>query len=315
MNQLSLMRQLGARRTTGIGWTEHTVNTWAGCEKESEGCGRCYAIDTAAWIQRMGSVPSYAGLTEVRQTADGRSVLDWAVDPKTGRPILGWSESSFEKILRFPPGALVFMNSMTDFFLEEAPDEWRIRTFQQVARRPDVAFQVLTKRIHLVAETLDRMKMSIPENVWLGATVENARWRTRIDELRTIKATVRYLSVEPLLDDAAGEGFDLRDIHWVIAGGESGKQPRPMKPDWPRHVRDACARQSVPYFFKQWGHVRNNPDPTDPTLRHREKKGGNRLDGVFWEELPPLFWERWGPYRTNEPARGRGQPLSLPVID
>lgn len=314
MRQLELLRPVGTGRTTGIGWTEHTVNTWAGCEKESEGCKNCYAISTAAWIERMGSVPNYAGLTTKREAADGRMVVDWAVDPTTGKPKLGWSESSYEKILRFPAGALVFMNSMTDFFLEEAPDEWRVRTFEQVAKRPDVVFQVLTKRIHLVAATLERMKMKIPSNVWIGATVENARWRTRIDELRKIEATIRFLSVEPLLDDATRKGFDLTDIHWVIAGGESGSGARPMKPDWPRRVRDACVRQGVPYFFKQWGTIRNNPDPDDPTLRAKEKKGGNRLDGVFWEQLPDLFWERWGPYRTDATPR-QGRTLSLPVVD
>ena len=296
------------RGKTGIEWTEQTWNPFVGCSKKSEGCKHCYAIRQAARIESFGNVPHYDGVT--KSIASG---TDWS-----GKVALA-SESVLSKVRRFKPGELVFVNSMSDFWHESAKDEWRVHVLDLMAGRPDVAFQVLTKRPENIAPMLARMKRAVPECMWLGSTVESRKQIGRIDILREVPAVLRFLSIEPLLDDVAGGLLDLRGIHWVIIGGESGEDARPMRYEWVVNVLLACAAQRVPVFFKQWGSWRNNPlaaqlrsleavTKADPT-----GKGGSLVDGKSYKEMPERFWSQWGRLRGTLPERAKGQRF-LPLM-
>ena len=138
-----------------------------------------------------------------------------------------------------------------------------------MAETPQHTYQVLTKRAERLAKLSGQLKW--PANVWMGVSVENADYWYRVDHLRKVKARVRFLSLEPLLGPL-GE-IDLRGMHWVIAGGESGPKARVVKPEWVREIRDACLEQSVPFHFKQWGGV-------------NKKRSGRILDNRTWDELP-----------------------------
>ena len=143
----------------------------------------------------------------------------------------------------------VFVNSMSDLFHPDIPPEYTDRVFRTMTEAAQHTFQILTKRPERAAELADRWAW--PPNVWMGVSVENQRWTTRIDTLRTIPAAVRFLSCEPLL--APLDLGHLADIDWVIVGGESGAGARPMDPEWARSLRDQCVAAGIAYFFKQWG--------------------------------------------------------------
>ena len=172
---------------------------------------------------------------------------------------------------------MIFVNSMSDLFHEDVPDEWIDRIFEVMGKAHWHTFQVLTKRSERLAELAPRLPW--PKTVWMGVSVENQRWTTRIDDLRRVRAAVRFLSCEPLLGPL---DLDLRGIHWVIVGGESGARARPMKPEWARSVREQCAEAGVPFFFKQWG------AHNETGQRLSKKKAGRLLDGRTWDMLPTL---------------------------
>ena len=264
---------------SAIEWTDATWNPTTGCDRVSPGCANCYALDLAARLKRMGA-PAYQ--------VDG--------DPKTSGPGFGLQlhRERLEIPLRWTRPRRIFVDSMSDLFHPSVPS-WFIRqVWRTMERAPQHTFQVLTKRPERmrawVAANNERTVPTLP-NVWLGTSVENARWRTRIDHLRETRAAVRFLSCEPLLgpltvlsnreqlaegvDPMAFNGLDLRGIGWVIAGGESGPNHRPMDPDWIRQLRDECIRQGVPFFFKQWG-------------GRTPKSGGRELDGRTWDEMPAV---------------------------
>jgi protein gp37 len=163
----------------------------------------------------------------------------------------------------------IFVNSMSDLFHKDVPIDFILQIFDVMRRAHWHQFQVLTKR----AERLLELNALIdwPENVWMGVSVENADYSYRIDYLRQTNAAVKFLSLEPLLGPL--QDLDLRGIHWVIAGGESGPHARPLQADWVRSIRDQCQRQRVPFFFKQWGGT-------------RKKKTGRLLDNRTWDEMP-----------------------------
>ncbi len=164
---------------------------------------------------------------------------------------------------------LVFVNSMSDLFHESVPEEFIRAVFDVMEQTPQHTYQILTKRsrrLKKIAPTL-----SWPENVWMGVSVESAKYRFRVDHLRSVDAAVRFISAEPLIG-SLGE-VDLTDIHWVIAGGESGPAARPMEISWGRNLRDQCLRAEVKFFFKQWG-------------GRTPKAGGRVLDGRTWDDLP-----------------------------
>lgn len=227
--------------TTGIDWTEATWNPWVGCSKVSPGCAHCYMFDG--------------------QRRYGR-------DPELVRR----SKTTFSNPLRWREPRLVFTCSWSDWFHPDA-DAWRHDAWNVVRCTPHLTYQILTKRPELIAERLPADWGEGWPNVWLGTSIENQRFVDRADILRTIPAVVRFISAEPLLGPL--EGLELKDIHWLIAGGESGPRCRPCRVDWLRELRDQCLAEGVAFFLKQLG---GHPD------KHSHDKA--ELDGRPWRDMP-----------------------------
>ena len=228
-----------------IEWTQATWNPVTGCTKISPGCKHCYAETMAKRLQAMGQ-PNYRN---------------------------GFAVTCHEQALALPLGwrkpRTVFVNSMSDLFHEDVPLGFIQSVFHVMRKACWHRFQVLTKRSTLLAELAEYI--DIAPNVWLGVSVETAEQAHRIDDLRRVQAAVRFLSLEPLLGPT--DKLDLRGIHWVIVGGESGPNARPMDPQWVASIRDQCVAANVPFFFKQWG-------------GRKKKEAGRLLDGVAWDEMP-----------------------------
>jgi protein gp37 len=279
------------RRTTGIEWTEHTWNPFVGCSIHTPGCTNCYAMRQAARIVAMSTTRTYDGT--VREVK-GNPV--W-----TGK-INRASAATMKRPFQIREPSIIFVNSMSDFFHENAEDSWRIDALGVMAATHH-QYQVLTKRPEHIVPFLERHDLHFPDNVWIGATVERGDFRHRIDTLRKVPARIRFLSIEPIIGELGK--LDLDGIQWVIGGGESGIGARLMNPDWARQIRDECVRQSVPFFWKQWGQPRNNPiyheAPTAdcPLVRGARVeyfdpvgKGGSLIDGREWKEYPDLQLQR-----------------------
>jgi protein gp37 len=230
---------------TSIEWTDATWNPATGCTRISEGCARCYAERMAKRLKAMGT-PHYRRGFKLTLHEDA---LDLP---------LGWKR----------PQA-IFVNSMSDLFHEDVPEDFILRVFDVMRRANRHVFQVLTKRSERLLE-LDALLDWAP-NVWMGVTVENDGYLRRLDDLRATGARVKFVSFEPLLGPVPGA--TVRGLDWVIVGGESGPGARPMESEWARDVRDRCRRAGVPFFFKQWGGV-------------NKKKAGRMLDGRTWDERP-----------------------------
>ncbi|MBN8739074.1 MAG: hypothetical protein BGP24_10080 [Lysobacterales bacterium 69-70] len=239
--------------TSKIEWTEQTWNPIVGCTKISAGCKHCYAETMAKRLQAMGT-PGYENGFALRLLPERLA------DPgKRQKP------------------TVYFVNSMSDLFHEKVPEVYIDQVFAVIAATPQHSYQILTKRAARLARYF--RNRTVPPNVWLGVSVENRRHGVpRIDYLRTVAARIRFLSVEPLLEDV-GE-LDLRDVHWVIVGGESGPKARPMKPEWADAVRRQCAEQEVAFFFKQWGGWGADGK------RRAKSKNGRLLNGRTWDEMP-----------------------------
>ena len=240
-------------KNSKITWTDHTFNGWIGCTKVSPGCRNCYActmMDT-----RYGRVQW--GPCGTRQRT---SVQYW-------RQPLRWNAEAKEAGVRHR----VFSASLADVF--EKRDElihWRNELHDLIRRTPFLDWLLLTKRPEVAADYYRWHDM--PDNVWLGTSVENqATAGARIRILTNIPARVRFLSIEPLLEEIPN--IDLTGISWVIVGGESGPKCRPMMAEWVRSLRDQCQAAATPFFFKQWGGL-------------RPKTNGNLLDGLVHEEFP-----------------------------
>ena len=223
--------------TTGIQWTDHTFNPWVGCTKISAACDNCYA---ETWAKRAGSPELWQGDRRRTSNANWQKPMKWDRDAAAqGRR------------------ARVFCASLADFFDNQVPTRWRDDAWHRIDQTPNLEWQLLTKRPENMLKMLPTPAIGTPEwgegwrNVWLGTTVENKATLRRADVLRAIPAAVRFLSIEPLLEDI-GE-IDLSGISWIIVGGESGSSARPMHPEWARSLRDQCKAAGVPYFFKQWG--------------------------------------------------------------
>lgn len=234
-----------------IEWTEATWNPVTGCDKVSPGCAHCYA---ETFAERFRGVP--------------RHPYEQGFDLKL------WPDR-LELPLTWKRSRRIFVNSMSDLFHPDVPAEFVRQVFDVMAGASWHQFQVLTKRPERALELARSLPW--PENIWMGVSVENQRWTTRIDVLRQLPATVRFLSCEPLLGPLT---LDLDGIHWVIAGGESGPGARPMSPGWATSIRDQCVAAGVAFFFKQWG-------VHDADGVHRSKKESGRvLDGRTWDEMP-----------------------------
>jgi protein gp37 len=240
---------------SNIEWTEQTWNPTVGCTKISPGCKNCYAEVMARRLQAIG-VRGY----------------------EKGFVLTLIPERLAEPLERRKP-TIYFVNSMSDLFHEKVPFEYIHRVFDVMSHTPQHTFQVLTKRASRMAEFC--LGTTVPANVWLGVSVENRKHGLpRIPILRGVNAQVRFLSVEPLLEDLGS--FDLSGIHWVIVGGESGKKARPMKPEWVENVKNLCDVADVAFFFKQWGTW-----GADGQKRSKHANG-RRLHGQVWDRMPAL---------------------------
>jgi protein gp37 len=228
-----------------IEWTESTWNPVTGCTKISEGCKNCYAERMALRLKAAGS-PNYANGFKVTL-----------------------HEHALEIPLRWKQPRTIFVNSMSDLFHKDVPFDFISKIFDVMHRASQHRFQILTKRSERLLDLNSRL--SWPENVWMGVTVENADCAFRIDHLRQTDAAIKFISFEPLLGLISN--IDLEGIDWVIVGGESGPKARPMKPEWATNIRDQSLAAGVPFFFKQWGGT-------------NKKKSGNVLDGRKWSQLP-----------------------------
>lgn len=240
-----------------IEWTERTWNPVVGCTKVSQGCKHCYAEVMARRLRAMGVEAYQQPFTSVR-------LLDERLDDplKVRRPVT-W-----------------FVNSMSDLYQDEVPDAFIDRVFDTMRRAHWHKFQVLTKRAARL-EDYHRSRPAPPPNVWLGVSVENRRQGLpRIEHLRRVPAFVRFLSVEPLLEDLGA--VNLTGIHWVIVGGESGHQARPMKLEWATSMQKQCAKANVPFFFKQWGTYGADGQ------RRGKAANGRLLGNRNWDEMPAL---------------------------
>ena len=228
-----------------IEWTDSTWNPVTGCTKVSTGCKHCYA---ETFAERWRGVPGHP-------FEQGFDLRLW---PQRLRLPLDWKKPR-----------TVFVNSMSDLFHEQVPTTFIEAVFDTMTQAYWHTFQVLTKRSERMAALAP--ELTWPRNVWMGVSVENARYLRRVDHLRGVPAAVRFLSIEPLLGRVGT--IPLDGIDWVIVGGESGPGARPLDPVWAREIRDQCVAGAVPFFFKQWGGVRKD-------------RTGRLLDGRLWDEMP-----------------------------
>lgn len=224
-----------------------TWNPVTGCRKVSQGCKHCYAERMARRLYAMGAERYKHGFT----------------------PTLHYDLIDLPK--RWKKGRVIFVNSMSDLFQDEVPDDFIRRVFSTMESCPQHVFQILTKRSERLRELGDRLPW--PGHVWMGVSVEDSRVVERIRDLVAVPAQVRFLSCEPLIGPLGN--LPLKGIHWVIVGGESGPGARPMRPEWVESIHRQCRRKNVPFFFKQWGGVRK-----DLT--------GRQLHGRTYDEMPSM---------------------------
>jgi len=232
-------------KKSSIEWTESTWNPTTGCTKISDGCKNCYAEKMAKRLKAMNN-PRY---------------------------INGFQVTIHEDLIKLPLSwkkpQMIFVNSMSDLFHEDIPDNIIIEIFQTMVKADWHIFQVLTKR----SERLRVLSKKLPwsDNIWMGVTVENSKVQYRFQDLIHTPAYIKFLSLEPLIGPLLS--LDLSGINWIIVGGESGAGARPMNPEWVRDIRDNCSKSNTPFFFKQWGGF-------------NKKKNGRKLDGQYWNQQP-----------------------------
>ena len=250
-----------------IEWTNSTWNPVTGCTKISAGCDHCYAERFSERFRGVEGHPYEFG-------------FDLTLRPKR-----------LDHPTRWRRPQLIFVNSMSDLFHKKVPTEYIQRVFDTMERADWHIYQVLTKRSSLMRRFVqDRYPdRSAPPHIWLGVSIENAAALTRLRHLKQTNASVRFVSFEPLLGPPGA--VNLKEIHWVIAGGESGPGARPVQAEWVRNLRDQCQAQGVAFFFKQWG-------------GRTPKAGGNTLDGRQWLEYPEA-----GPgQKIGAPSQAAGAP-------
>jgi len=234
---------------SAIEWTDATWNPVTGCTKVSPGCKHCYAETFAERWRGVAGHPYEQG-------------FDLRLWPERLGVPLSWKAPR-----------MIFVNSMSDLFHEDVPEEFIERVFRVMSDASQHTFQVLTKRADRLANWHARhSEFWFVPNIWLGVSVEDRRFGLpRIPLLGALRASVRFLSIEPLLEDLGT--LQLENVDWVIVGGESGRGARPMRQEWAISIRDQCRAAGVPFFFKQWGGV-------------RKKRHGRLLDGRTWDEMP-----------------------------
>jgi protein gp37 len=232
---------------SSIEWTEMTWNPTTGCTKLSPGCKYCYAEIMARRLKGMG-LGKYSNGFE-----------------------LALHEGALELPYSWKKPKLVFVNSMSDLFHKDIPFSFIQKVFDVMNENPQHVFQVLTKRADIMLRHADKLNWT--PNIWMGVTVENAEVLSRIDYLKLTPASIKFLSCEPLLGPLTG--IDISGIDWVIVGGESGRNPRPMLEDWVIELQELCAVMDVPFFFKQWG-------------GRNKKMAGCELKGKTYKEIPQM---------------------------
>lgn len=239
-------------RTTKIEWTDRTWNPVTGCTKLSTGCTHCYAEKMAQRLKSMG----------VKKYENGFQ--------------LTLHEYTLDEPLNWRQPHTIFVCSMADLFHENVPFYFIDKVMDTIRRTKYHRYQILTKRAARMSTYFAENK--IPENVWLGVTVEAPSEIERIDYLRQLKASIRFLSCEPLVENLGM--IDLTDIDWVIVGGESGVQARPMKPEWVRSIMQQADEQEVAFFFKQWGTWGSDG------VKRNKKANGKVIDGKIVQMMP-----------------------------
>lgn len=229
-----------------IEWTDATWNTVSGCTQISAGCKNCYAKTMTKRLKAMGQKKYVKGFDEV------------CTHPETLDEPFTWKKPR-----------MVFVNSMSDLFHVDVPEDFILQVFDVMVKASDHIFQVLTKR----SDRLLKLSPKLPwqSNIWAGVTIEDSDNLVRADHLRKTGAGIKFVSLEPLLGPI--EPLDLKGIDWVIVGGESGPRARPMEKDWVLDIRDECQKTGTPFFFKQWG-------------GKNKKKAGRLLEGRTWDEMP-----------------------------
>lgn len=234
---------------SSIEWTEMTWNPTSGCTKISSGCKYCYAEVMTRRLRAMGQKKYQYGFNVVK------------THPETLTVPYTW---------KFPK--IVFVNSMSDLFHIDVPLDFIKQVFDIMNDNPQHVFQVLTKRADRLFELNKELKWT--HNIWMGVSVEDEKVINRIDLLRDTKAKVKFLSLEPLIGPLPE--LDLKQIDWVIVGGESGHNPRPMNPDWVIDIQSQCKKADVAFFFKQWG-------------GRNKKAAGRLLNGRTYNDMPQII--------------------------
>jgi protein gp37 len=246
---------------TGIEWTDVTWNPVTGCTQVSSGCDNCYAATLANRLLKETYLSRPPVVDSDITRRDPFAVRLW---PERIRQPLSWREPR-----------TVFVNSMSDLFHVDVPEDYVRRLFDVMLEADWHTYQILTKRPSRAARFWRRNGSpfsggAMPAHIWIGTSVENQDAAFRVEHLRAVPAEVRFLSCEPLIGPLT---LDLTGIHWVIVGGESGPVRRPMEPEWALSIRDQCRAADVPFFFKQWG-------------GRTPKAGGRELEGELWDEMP-----------------------------
>jgi protein gp37 len=235
--------------TTAIEWTDATWNPVTGCTKISTGCDNCYAERFSERFRGVSGHPFENG-------------FDLTLRPERLAQPLSWRQPK-----------MIFVNSMSDLFHKGVPLSFVDRVFDTMEEADWHTFQILTKRSSRLRDYVNRRYTArlAPFHIWLGTSVEDATKKSRIRQIQAANASVRFLSIEPLIGPVGR--LDLAGIDWVIVGGESGPNARQIEAEWVREIRDQCVAASVSFFFKQWG-------------GYRPKAGGRTLDGFEWNQLP-----------------------------
>lgn len=250
---------------TQIEWTDATWNPVAGCSLASSGCKNCYAMQMARRLEAMG-VDKYKGLTNKRTknaTWNGVVRLDY---------------KSLDIPYRWRKPRKIFVNSMSDLFHEEVPDDFILDVWKVMEETPHHNYQILTKRPERMKQFVSSKIKAVLPNVWLGTTVESKDVSKRINYLRKTPAAIRFISFEPLIDSVGK--VNLKDIHWAIVGGESGSRARPIKEEWIDQIHEQCEIYKTAFFFKQWGSWGKD------NQKRSKKANGREYKGRTWDDMP-----------------------------
>lgn len=238
---------------SSIEWTEQTWNPTTGCTKISPGCKHCYAETMAHRLHAMGA-------------SGYEQCFALSLHP----------ERLSQPLKRKKP-TTYFVNSMSDLFHEDIPDNFLDQVMDVIRQTPQHTYQILTKRADRLPLYFN--KRACPRNIWLGVSVEDQHYGLpRIDYLRQVDAHIRFLSIEPLLEDLGS--IDLEGIHWVIVGGESGHKARPMRSEWVENIQHQAEDADVAFFFKQWGTWGADG------VKRRKKANGRTFKGKTWNDTP-----------------------------